>query len=546
MSSTPAPPPPPRATPGVDEPAPPPLPQQRLAEPPLPAGPGQVGSPSEQRGIVETGEPTAEPPLPQPATGKPLARWRRLLRGELFRSSAGMTVSLIVHAVGFVLMSLFIVVSHVVQPLILSVSTEQLEETEDLVTLESPLTSDGDLVAELDPVPQVAQATNAPNVAAPWASDQPVERSTMLNELAEANLLQEIDAGASGGGFEGRSQVARGKLLAARGGTPRSEDAVKLGLEWLANHQYESGGWRLNHQKGECGARCRHPGTFGSTTGATGLTLLPFLGANHSSAHGDYREVVRRGIYYLEGRLLETTHGGDLQEGTMYSQGIATIALCENYALSKDPAHREAAQLAVDFICSAQHPRGGWRYVPGQPGDTTVTGWQLMALKSAKLAGLRVPSPVIERAKEFLGTVESASGAQYGYLKPGKDPGPTAVGLLMRMYTGWEQRDARLGRGVDYLATLGPSETDMYFNYYATQVMHHYEGPQWPRWNNHLREYLIRTQARENHERGSWHFEDRHAHAGGRLYTTALCVMILEVYYRHMPLYEKRSVGGGF
>ena len=226
----------------------------------------------------------------------------------------------------------------------------------------------------------------------------------------------------------------------------------------------------------------------------------------------------------------------------MYAQGIATIALCEAYGMTRDESLRQPAQQAIDFICWAQHSAGGWRYYPGQPGDTTVLGWQMMALKSASMAGLDVPSPVVMLAERFLDSVQSGGGAYYGYITPAKSTGPTAVGLLIRMYTGWDHYDPRLQRGVAFLANEGPSKTDMYFNYYATQVLHHYGGPAWTAWNDQMRDYLVRSQAATGHERGSWFFNDQHGVKGGRLYTTAMCTMILEVYYRHMPLYESSAV----
>jgi hypothetical protein len=226
----------------------------------------------------------------------------------------------------------------------------------------------------------------------------------------------------------------------------------------------------------------------------------------------------------------------------MYAQGIAATALCEAYAMTENEDLRLTAQSAIDFICNAQHHQGGWRYFPGQPGDMTVYGWQLLALKSARLGGLRVPREILDRAEAFLDHMQSDEGAYYGYLESGKKPTPTAVGLLARMYFGWAQDDPRLARGVEYLEKLGPSRTDVYFNYYATQVMHHYQSVGWPDWNRNVRDRLIATQARRGHESGSWYFRDEHGKSGGRLYTTAMCLMILEVYYRHMPLYRRRAV----
>ncbi len=163
---------------------------------------------------------------------------------------------------------------------------------------------------------------------------------------------------------QGRRGEGKGKLLASGGGTPASENAVALGLAWLAAHQWRDGGWRFDLTAGPCGGQCRNSGSVGTTTGATGLALLPFLGAGQTHMEGEYRDVVHAGVYYLKDHIVPTPHGADLQEGTMYAQGIATIALCEAYGMTKDESLRQPAQQAIDFICWAQHSAGGWRYYP--------------------------------------------------------------------------------------------------------------------------------------------------------------------------------------
>jgi hypothetical protein len=408
-----------------------------------------------------------------------------------------------------------------------------------------PAATPAPLESFLEDVPAEATTTEAPEIPSPFADSEPGETSSEPTPAPRAVLPSELllrTNAAGGGGFEGRTKRMRAGLVARRGGTAESEDAVSRGLAWLAAHQREDGSWRFDHHDGPCGGLCRNPGTVGSTTAATGLALLPFLGAGEVTEQSTYKDVVDKGLYYLSSRMIVTPHGGDLQEGTMYAQGIAAIALCEAYAMTEDDSLRSVAQQAVDFIGNAQHKEGGWRYYPGQPGDTTVFGWQIMALKSARMAGLRVPQRVIDLAKSFLDFVQTENGSYYGYLKPDRLPTPTAVGLLSRMYFGWPQEDARLAMGVEYLEKLKPSRSDMYFNYYATQVMHHYEGAGWDAWNQELRDRLVATQSRRGHEHGSWYFNDEHGKSGGRLYTTAMCVMILEVYYRHMPLYGPGAV----
>ena len=159
---------------------------------------------------------------------------------------------------------------------------------------------------------------------------------------------------------------------------------------------------------------------------------------------------------------------------------------------------------------------------------------------------LNVPPEVIEKAGKYLDSVQTGNGAFYGYTSTERSPSSTAIGLLLRMYYGWPRKDKRLDRGVTYLASLGPSKTDVYFNYYATLALHHHDGNPWPRWNTRMRDYLVETQAREGHENGSWFFPDPHGTGAGRLYTTAMCIMILEVYYRYMPIYGTHAVDEEF
>jgi Prenyltransferase and squalene oxidase repeat len=356
-----------------------------------------------------------------------------------------------------------------------------------------------------------------------------------------------LASGKGGGGLGGRSPGRRGQLAKSGGGSAESEEAVERGLKWLLAHQHEDGGWRFSFDGAPCENLCRNPGTEKSTTGATAIALLPFYGAGYTHREGPYAEQVNRGLYYLCGRMLVTPQGGDLQEGTMYAQGLSTIVLCEAYAMSKDEKLRPIAQNAVNYIVYAQDKQaGGWRYFPGQAGDTTVTGWQLMALKSAQMAGLEVPSRAFLLADKFLDSVETEKGAAYGYLRPGEGPATNSVGLLCRMYLGWKRERRALMVGVTNLEKLGPSGNNLYFDYYATQVLFHYGGSGWDGWNKKLREYLISTQSKEGHENGSWYFVDSHGDKGGRLYNTAMAILTLEVYYRYLPLYSNRAVENGF
>ncbi|MEO8493766.1 MAG: prenyltransferase/squalene oxidase repeat-containing protein, partial [Planctomycetota bacterium] len=478
--------------------------------------------------------------------------WQRI-RHRFADDAISGVISVVVHTIALIILA-FVVLADDDGPrgpeLVIGPIRDTLEpEPNDSQIVLPDVSVANDLPQVMEAIPTDVRLPDAPNIDSPFPSPtvavietRPADlfRETSVSELLEATNTP------TGGGFEGRTQATRARLVAARGGNQASEDAVEQGLAWLAAHQRQDGSWHLNHQVGPCNGRCPHPGTVGTSTGATALALLPFLGAGYTQQQGKYKDVVEHGLYYLTGRMIETPHGGDLQEGTMYAQGIAAIALCEAFAMTGDEQLKPYAQKAIDFIVRAQHPRGGWRYHPGAPGDTTVTGWQVMALKSARMAGLHVPSHTTELAKEYLNSVQDPGGVFYGYQRPGKETGSTAVATLLRMYLGWQRDDSRLIGGYAFLAGQGPSTTDMYFNYYATQVLHHHGGSDWERWNIRMRDFLIARQAPSGHEQGSWYFVDSHGTAGGRLYTTAVCTMILEVYYRHMPLYGEEAVEDAF
>ena len=230
----------------------------------------------------------------------------------------------------------------------------------------------------------------------------------------------------------------------------------------------------------------------------------------------------------------------------MYSQGIAGIVLSESYAMTQDKRLAIPAQMALNYIMAGQDPvGGGWRYAPKQAGDTSAVGWQLMALKSGNLAYLEVSPIVIKKAVEFLNSAQGDDGATYGYTGPGAGPATSAVGLLCRMYLGWKKDHPALQRGVERLAKMGPSK-DLYFDYYSTQILHHMEGDMWVAWNAKMRDMLVTSQATKGHETGSWYTGVEGGHPVGRVYCTSLSTMILEVYYRHLPIYGQQSVDEDF
>jgi hypothetical protein len=480
--------------------------------------------------------------------------WRLWLR-DLHRNAPALTTSLIVHAVLLALLALFTLtppIEDLIPNLLASTDDHEdpIEKLEENLEVQQEIQVDDKVseIVETDVVKETAEIASFNDTPAAAIS---VDTSEFGLEHAPKRALMNKLGSTTGQGFEGRGEAARKARVLSEGGTAGSETAVGQALKWLVEHQMADGGWNFNH-----GVNNKHagpvndPGHERSTSGATAMALLPFLGAGQTHREGKYQETVQRGLYYLGRQMKVSPNGGDLsglEGGNLYSHGLAAIALCEAYAISQDKALAAPAQQAINYIVYAQDKTGGgWRYRPGEPGDTSSFGWQLMALKSGHLAYLDVPPKTIAGAIHFLDSVQGGSGARFGYLGPGDGPATTAIGLLCRMYLGAPKDQRGLEAGVAFIGELGPSKNNMYFNYYATQVMHHWGGAPWKKWNEAMREQLIATQVeRGTHsaEKGSWWTPgQQHGDAGGRLYETSLSTMTLEVYYRHMPLY-RQAVG---
>jgi hypothetical protein len=384
------------------------------------------------------------------------------------------------------------------------------------------------------------KAVDAPPSTSPWATrlDRPRAKAAPV-AYAEDNIGMQAM-------FSLRQGDARREIIDLVGGNEQSEAAVRRGLQWLAEHQHADGRWSLHQldppEKGL--PATTGPGSIQSDTAATGLGLLPFLGSGHTHREGEYQAVVAKALGWLVERQKPS---GDLfadspSNAYMYSHGIAAIALCESYGLSQDEKLRDPAQRAIDFIVSAQHAgTGGWRYRPGEPGDMSVVGWQVMALKSSEMAGLNVPPAALDAAGRWLDSAAGRGDAlgTFGYQGPGGSPAMTAEGLLCRQFLGSRRSDPQLKAGAEYLLKHLPqpgSETSYYW-YYATQVMYHMQGNYWTAWNERLRGLLVESQIKEGPASGAWDPRDAWEQQGGRLYATSLRLLILEVYYRHLPLY---------
>ncbi len=408
--------------------------------------------------------------------------------------------------------------------------------------------------------PKDRNADQPVNVTVQWNQSQTLVQSPTAERVATPALTNSqialITAGGQsksklmqlpGGGLAGRTPEGRTKYGDLFGATQQSESAVELALKWLAEHQRPDGSWSFNLELDPCDGRCKNSKDAGDTptpaTGATGLALLAFLGAGYTHQTGPYADTVRRGIYYLRNVAGESQFGYDWQQGSMYGHGIAVMALSEALAMTTtedgkyDSDLYQLVQRGADFTEVAQHANGSWGYVPGSPGDTTLTGWQVLSLVAARRNGVVLRTNTLRKAKGFIRDVAGNDKFEFGYKGMPGEPTTTAIGLTLLLYLGETPGITHFDRQFDRIAVRGPTLTNVYHDYYATLALHHVRHQDWERWNAKLRDHLVATQSKLGHEAGSWHFQDKWGDIGGRLYTTAMCTMILGVYYRYLPLY---------
>ena len=361
--------------------------------------------------------------------------------------------------------------------------------------------------------------------------------------LAENSTSVTSDIAAPiGMALNGRQAGSKASLLRKYGGTKKTEAAVKDALAWLAKQQQKDGSWSL---KGPYDDGSKSNNDYKNS--ATAMALLAFLGAGDTHLRGKYRVTVHKGLNWLIKQQRENgLFDAPASHQRFYTHGQCSIVLCEAYAMTKDMKLKVPAEKAIAFSVKNQAKEGGWRYSIGEDSDTSVTGWILMSMQSARMGGLSVPEKTFTKIGKFLNEASNGRGTRYSYQAGGPtDETMTAEGLLCRQYLGWKHDDERLKSGVEYLVTednlpvWNEENCNVYYWYYATQVLHHMNGKEWTKWNNIMRELLPKQQVKNGKEKGSWNpDDDEWGYAGGRLYVTCLSVFILEVYYRHLPIYK--------
>ncbi|MEK7271201.1 MAG: prenyltransferase/squalene oxidase repeat-containing protein [Planctomycetota bacterium] len=380
----------------------------------------------------------------------------------------------------------------------------------------------------------------------------PVRGEEMLSTVALGNqgLSDALGVGGPPGGMFGpRIGGSRHPGTGNTGpGRPPLSETLRA-LRWLANHQETDGRWDCSRHGGGGNKREQIPDGFDEAM--TGLAVLAFLGAGCTDEHGPFTQAVQKGIYWLE------THQrpDGSWAGSNYTHNICTLAAAEIYGMTGK--HKEMAEKALRRMVSQQTSKGGWDYgKPGSRSDTSITGWAVMAAKSAKLADLDVPDSLFAGAlKHFTaagagesskqGRVFYSIGATGGKEKdpnPGSGDAQTVIAMLAMLYLGQSADHPWAIRASEQTIRKGILLNNFYYIYYGALAMFQTGGASWDAWNLGMKKALGDSQIKDNSDNdGSWDPEpDRYGVEGGRVYTTALGAMSLEVYYRY-NLFTKSS-----
>ena len=431
------------------------------------------------------------------------------------------------------------------------------EEIEDIETEEEPILQDYEIDDhnETDDEMDYESTEGDPD----FLSDSPFD---------EKNFNDVIGIGGGAGGkFGGRFGGRRNLRAAGGSGT---EQALKDGLEWLKHHQAPDGSWDgdgFDSYWGKIGdGTCDMPGFEDHDVGLTGLALLAFLGDGNTMMQGPYKDTVTRGIKWLrEQQDFENGLIGDPRgHGFLYNHAIASLAICEAYYFSKSPLIRGTAQKAVDYISRARNPYGAWRYnvPPDGDNDTSVTGWMIFCLKSAEEAGLGIDKEAFLGGLQFIDEMTDQQG-RVGYNETGswssrspqnehypkeKGESMTAVGLLCRFFLGQDpSKDDVMGKHADIMRKQLPEwdpdgfGCDMYYWYYGSYAMYQMGGSRhWAPWNKAMKKAVVESQRRDGDMKGSWDAVGPWGYTGGRVYSTALMVLCLEVYFRYAKVLGAR------
>lgn len=428
---------------------------------------------------------------------------------------------------------------------------------QNLVTVERPLP-----VTSSPPLDQTTtQSGPAPNLLGPQptaanaeaALPTPTERRARPirgNQVADSGKMPTRSARAR---YAHRAPDRRPALVLSGGGGEHTERAVASALQWLVANQEPDGHWDAARFGGGREApmadRQRNRAGANADSGITGLALLALLGSGQTHLQGGAKQSIQFGLEYL---LRQQAADGNLGGNAglyaqMYCHGIALLALGEACVASDDQRLRPYLQQGVRFTLNAQHPTtGGWRYQPGDRGDTSQFGWQVMSLRTAQLAGIEVPAQTRTGMLRFLQSVSSTRQPGLASYRRGERPTPsmTAEALVCRFFL-QVPRDTATETGVVELlrrSLPSPTPVNYYYWYYGSLGLFQLGGEPWKIWNRALLQTLLPRQRTDGPEAGSWDPDSVWGNYGGRVYTTALATLCLQTYYRYPQMAPRTAL----
>jgi len=317
--------------------------------------------------------------------------------------------------------------------------------------------------------------------------------------------------------------------------TPEARRAIDKGLEWLASRQNPDGSFGGSS-------------SYGAQSAVTALSGLAFMSAGHLPGRGKYGDHVQKAVDYICNNAQESgLLASEASHGVMYSHGFATLFLGEVYGMTGDERVKETLQKAVRLIHRAQNEEGGWRYTPvPYDADISVTICEVMGLRAARDAGIKVEKETIDRAIAYVRRCQNPDGGFSYVANFGGGGGSaferSAAGVATLYYAGVFEGD-ELKRGLDYIARFRPREGGgrslshyYYGHYYAAQAMFLAGGDYWAEWYPAIRDELINT--RQNPETGAFSGEVSPE------YATACALIILQMPNRYLPVFNGKGPGG--
>jgi hypothetical protein len=347
-----------------------------------------------------------------------------------------------------------------------------------------------------------------------------------------------------------RTAGGRKGALSAFGGSGRGEDAVMRALRWLKEKQDADGSW------------VKADGNPGPAM--AGLALLCFLAHGETPASPEFGATVEKAMKYIVSK--QNAKGSF--SGNPYEQGICTYAIAEGFGLTKIMALKEAMEKGIQIVIDGQQPGGGYNYnyEKKERWDLSVAGWQYQAMKAAKMAGCSNPrlDEAIASGIKFLRVTAHQPTKGFGYASPSSTPSMTGAGTLCLQLLGkpdcpevrsglkwmeetkhpifdvtWAKEDATPAPAADKgkAAPKAGAKNPVYAWYYITQAKFQKGESDWKEWNPKFTTALIRNQIVEG-KLGHWEGGDH----GAKVYTTALCTLMLEVYYRYLPTFKHVEV----